>query len=206
MKQEQIVDAAIKRFSHFGIHKTNLGEIADDLGISRPALFYYFPDKERLVAAVEQKIVNEYITELRDVFSKTASVEEALSKLIEVRSSFLERYFMLVNRLDESDTYIPGKTIHEVKQNFRQREAGLLVDLFRKGKEKGEIRDLDATRTGMLMLDTVSALAHCFTKKHLPPDEKTLAEISKKQKQVLHLFYTGLKHQSGKPSTLNKKY
>src|SRR5688572_23662273 len=55
-KQEAIITAAIKRFAHFGVSKTTMSEIAADLAISKASLYYYFPDKLNLYAAVLQTI------------------------------------------------------------------------------------------------------------------------------------------------------
>ncbi|HEU4470022.1 MAG TPA: TetR family transcriptional regulator, partial [Flavisolibacter sp.] len=64
MKQEHIVEAAIRRFSHFGIAKTTMTEIADDLSLSKQSLFYYFPDKQSLVLAVREKLTENYLAVL----------------------------------------------------------------------------------------------------------------------------------------------
>jgi AcrR family transcriptional regulator len=56
-KKTLIIEAAQKRFSHFGVGKTTMNEIADDLSISKASLYYYFPDKLNLYAAVLQKII-----------------------------------------------------------------------------------------------------------------------------------------------------
>ena len=56
-KREAIIEAAKKRFSHFGVGKTTMNEIADDLSISKASLYYYFPDKLNLYAAVLQTII-----------------------------------------------------------------------------------------------------------------------------------------------------
>ncbi len=37
-KLDAIIEAAIRRFSHFGIQKTNMTEIADDVALSKQAL------------------------------------------------------------------------------------------------------------------------------------------------------------------------
>ncbi|RYF88533.1 MAG: TetR/AcrR family transcriptional regulator, partial [Chitinophagaceae bacterium] len=50
-KQDQIVEAALRRFSHFGIAKTSFTEVAEDLGLSKQALSHYFNDKQGLVQA-----------------------------------------------------------------------------------------------------------------------------------------------------------
>ena len=61
IKLDHILEAAIKRFSHFGVNKTTMTEIADDLAISKPALFYYFQDKNSLIAAVAEKLRDEFL-------------------------------------------------------------------------------------------------------------------------------------------------
>ena len=56
-KRGLILDGAIKRFSHFGINKTTMAEIAEDLSVTKPALYYYFPDKQSIIVAVADKII-----------------------------------------------------------------------------------------------------------------------------------------------------
>ena len=193
MKQEQILEAAIKRFSHFGIQKTNLAEIAEDLGISKPALFYYFSDKQTLIAAVQERIISEYIEAMEKGFAGAATVDDALVRLIEVRSEFLEKYFMLASRLEDMDPVASGKAIDEVKQTLRDRELALLTGLFEKGVQSGELKPLEGEKTAGLLLDTVSALAYCVRGKSIPPNHQEVVELFKKQKDVLRLLYNGLK-------------
>jgi TetR/AcrR family transcriptional repressor of mexJK operon len=193
VKPEQIVEVAIRRFSHFGIQKTNLSEIAVDLGVTKPALFYYFPDKASLVAAVEERIITEYFDALETQFTGASTVAVALLKLVEVRMSFLEKYFMLASRLEGADAPAGGKTIDEVKQNMQEREVELLARLFERGVNSGELKPLEPLKTAGLLLHTVSALAHCVRDKSIPPDQNAVRDVFLRQKEVLQLFYNGLK-------------
>jgi AcrR family transcriptional regulator len=43
-KVTSIIEAARKRFSHYGLTKTTMNEIAADIGMSKASLYYYFPD------------------------------------------------------------------------------------------------------------------------------------------------------------------
>ena len=57
-KHAAILDAPHKRFARYGLTKVTMDEIAADLGISKAALYYYFPAKEDLyrnVVASEQQ-------------------------------------------------------------------------------------------------------------------------------------------------------
>ena len=193
MKKENIIEAAVKRFSHFGTHKTTLAEIADDLGISKPSLFYYFPDKQCLVTAVEEKIIAEYLETLEKRFAACATVEKALGAMLEVRMQFLEKYFMLADQLESSETTISQKPFAGIKSKLKEKEAALLVNLFEGGVQKKELKPMNPVKTGGLLLETLSALAHCVREKRIVPDHKFFVEVFAKQKDIMQIFYNGLK-------------
>lgn len=56
-KRELIIEGAIKRFIHYGINKTTMNEIAEDMSVSKPSLYYYFPDKTSLILGVFYQFV-----------------------------------------------------------------------------------------------------------------------------------------------------
>ncbi|MEO5967356.1 MAG: TetR/AcrR family transcriptional regulator, partial [Ferruginibacter sp.] len=55
-KKEAILEAAYKRFAHYGVNKSTMEEIASDLNISKASLYYYFPDKLTIYAEVLQSL------------------------------------------------------------------------------------------------------------------------------------------------------
>lgn len=193
MKQEQILEAAIKRFSHFGIQKTNLGEIADDLGLSKPALFYYFSDKQSLIAAVEERIMSQYMDTVAQGFEDAPTVADALVQLIEIRAGFFEKYFMLASHLEGTEASGMRHTLAQVKQKFRDQEMLQLARLFERGIASGELKPMNPEKTAGLLLDIVSGLAHCVREKSIPPNHQEVADVCNKQKDVLRLLYNGLK-------------
>ena len=53
--RKKIVDAAYGFFLKKGYHSTTMGEIAGSLGVTKPALYQYFPGKEDLYSAVAER-------------------------------------------------------------------------------------------------------------------------------------------------------
>ena len=51
MKREARLRAAVSAFNRRGFSQTSLDEIAQSLGVTKAALYYYFPTKSALVAA-----------------------------------------------------------------------------------------------------------------------------------------------------------
>src|SRR6476660_2805069 len=119
-KQDQIVGAALKRFSHFGIAKTTLTEVAEDLALSKQTLSYYFHDKHSLVQAVVEKLSTDYANQLRAEMDASPSVEAGLLKLTEVKAAFFENYFMLAAHADHADFARP-ESFHNWKSIFTQK-------------------------------------------------------------------------------------
>ena len=52
--RKKIVEAAYSLFLRKGYHATTMGEIAERLGVTKPALYQYFPGKEDLYSAVAE--------------------------------------------------------------------------------------------------------------------------------------------------------
>jgi AcrR family transcriptional regulator len=52
--RKKVVEAAYDLFVSKGYHSTTMEEIADRLGVTKPALYQYFPSKEDLYAAVAE--------------------------------------------------------------------------------------------------------------------------------------------------------
>jgi TetR/AcrR family transcriptional repressor of mexJK operon len=197
VKQEQILEAAIRRFSHFGIAKTTLTEIADDLALTKQALAYYFPDKQSLVVAVEEKITGDFINDLSVEMTAAGSVEKALLKLTEVKTVFFEKYFMLAMQADHSE-HTTNRSLLGWKELIKEKELKLLVPVFEKGAENGELKPLDAEKTGRLFLDTLDAFSRCIKDKGAFPSADAFKDVFAKQKEVISLFYQGLKAETVK--------
>jgi TetR/AcrR family transcriptional regulator len=194
VKQEIIIEAAIKRFSHFGINKTTLTEIADDLALTKQSLGYYFHDKQSLIAAVEERITSEYIKMLEEATKNQESTEAALLNLVEVRMRFFEKYYMLAQQVHNGEPIFAGR-IATIKFDLREKELNLLTRLLESGISKGELNPMNVVKTSTLLLDTLQALSHCVREKAFMPEADDFKEMLRRQEDVISLFYNGLKNQ-----------
>lgn len=195
LKQEQIVEAAIRRFSHFGIAKTAFTEIGDDLGVSKQVLSYYFHDKQSLVRAVIEKLTTEYGTRLRTEMEAATSAESALHKLTFVKGIFFEKYFMLLSHAEHIEI-IRNETYSNWGEFLTNKETGLLTKLFEKGVQTGELKPLDAPKTAELLIATLYAFSRCVLDKGPVPDEATFKTVLQTQQEAISLFYQGLKSET----------
>jgi AcrR family transcriptional regulator len=56
--RERIQAAARELFARKGVQKTSLQEIADELGITKPALYYHFASREDLLRSIVQPLID----------------------------------------------------------------------------------------------------------------------------------------------------
>jgi AcrR family transcriptional regulator len=68
--RKKIVGAAYTLFLQYGYHGTTMSAIAESLGVTKTALYQYFPGKEELYAAVAEHGREELATILEKSFNK----------------------------------------------------------------------------------------------------------------------------------------
>src|ERR1035437_3611178 len=94
-KINDIVSIAQKRFGLYGLEKTTMKEIASDLGISKAALYYYFPDKEHLFEAVVE-VEQEAFFQLAEMIMQTTNDPSVmLQEFVKIRLEHFKKFFNL---------------------------------------------------------------------------------------------------------------
>ncbi|MCX2475100.1 TetR/AcrR family transcriptional regulator [Pedobacter sp. MC2016-05] len=194
-KREQIIEGAIKRFSHFGIGKTTMNDIADDLSVSKPSLYYYFPDKKHLILGVIEKIFNEFFEAIQKKYNPELGLETILVNTIDVRNTFFQKYYMLKIAEGVPDL-LNDESIKTKLNELKDIEKEFFAKVFGSAKEKGEIDHEDVAHIAELYLESLMGLTTmCVmeTAKDIFPDKKALNKMSQKQKDLSSIFTKGLK-------------
>jgi AcrR family transcriptional regulator len=69
--RERILDVALDLFIEKGYDKTSLREIAEQLGVTKAALYYHFPSKQDILLALHYRIHDLF----RDAFTRFGNIE-----------------------------------------------------------------------------------------------------------------------------------
>lgn len=196
IKQETIIEAAMRRFSHFGVNKTTLNEIAGDLNISKTSLFYYFNDKQNLIIAVFEKLVNDFLQDFKNKISNDTSAEEALLLFIDTKHESLKKNMQLA--LQAASIQIDRSSPQLLKLIAKAQAAttAIIGDLLDKGMKSNELQSMESRKIAKLILDTIQLHEVCLKHSSPFPSEKDFSELAKKQKDTVRLFFNGLKNQS----------
>lgn len=193
MKQEEkienILDAATRRFAHFGVDKTTMNEIADDLGISKASLYYYFPDKLNLYAAALKRIIDrEQGTEIPFINEK--DLLAGLHKYLEKRTNFIIRNYRILEYLRNIGGVIPEE-LHALFNEAKGRDERVIQAFLAKGKQEELLEIPDVKRTTELIHDCLSGLRISVLKQKTPffPGEAQFNELLSREKELVDVFF-----------------
>ena len=192
-KQDQIIEAAKKRFIHFGVAKTTMNEIADDLGISKASLYYYFPDKLNLYAAVLSQII-EVEDIRRNVFEDHLDPETAIFNYLDNRIRFINKYYNILEYIQSSNAQ-NSQELKPVFTRVRSRQLETLHRIIMSGKNKGLLHTPHPESTAELFLDCLEGLraGMMAQQNEFFPGKKIFQAILKREKALASIFLKGLR-------------
>jgi AcrR family transcriptional regulator len=102
--KQKIVRAAFTHFLQKGYHDTTMGEIAESLGVTKPALYQYFSGKEDLFAAVAElarqqlKGILERSYQNRDIQNGSAALFDELLHYVPQFNGMYSEMLLLASR------------------------------------------------------------------------------------------------------------
>ena len=193
-KRQLIVEAAIKRFAHFGLAKTTMTEIASDLSLSKALLYYYFPDKISLYAAVLEAIINEVGEALTKEVELIKDSKDALFFFLDKRQEYIQKYYNILDYIRISGSDLPQSVVL-ILEKAKQGEIALISAIIQKGVDNKEFKVTDVYGTASLLMDAFIGMRYVtFTNKQpFQLSKETFAAFLKRQKLLGSIFLNGLK-------------
>lgn len=140
LMRKAMLNVAAELFAERGFGGTNLRDVADALGISRPGLYYHFPSKEKILEALVEEVTLSLAAQLADIAEQADhDPEDALRLVMRISTLWVLENPTLFRVLDRSENEMPAdlQARHEVVkrailQNFtRIIERGISVGKFR---------------------------------------------------------------------------
>jgi len=188
-KKEVIIEAAIKRFAHFGLAKTTMTEIASDLSLSKALLYYYFPDKINLYAAVLEHLVKDIGDDIRQGLININSSIEALNFYLTERHNFLKKYSNVFEFIRTTSPEMPP-LIASVLEKAKQTE----IEQISTAIKKQENLSITADEAALLLYDAfVGMRAPVFhSSKTFQLDIEVFETLLERQKKLGEIFLKGL--------------
>ncbi len=161
LQRNTVLEAAAKLFSEKGFAGASLGDVAKDLKISRPALYYYFSSKQEILSSLVDAIS---VASKKAVDEISAKQIDPVAKLHEM--TYRQLLFVMRNRL----SYLvvvkaEEEFVAETRElNLTAKKAVLMSfqKVIAEGIESGQLRKVDPAVAALGLIGMCSWCAWWF--------------------------------------------
>jgi TetR/AcrR family transcriptional repressor of mexJK operon len=195
LKRTRILEAATRRFAHFGMAKTTMSEIATDLNFSKALLYYYFPDKNSLYSAVFEYVIDKMVQDIREKINSCDDFEEIMMYTIDKRVELINQYYNLFEYTINMVKELPEELERVFKESY-VREVDLFAEILEIGVETDKIEVEDVEETARILLYSLFGMRMGILKdmkNMLFPTKDEFDVILSLQKKMMQIFLRGLR-------------
>jgi TetR/AcrR family transcriptional repressor of mexJK operon len=156
-KGQLILAAARRRFAHYGFSKVTMDEIAGDVGLAKPSLYYYYPTKESLFRAVIVDEQGRFFGDIQALLTRDCTAAEMLRGYVSVRLT-LFRELMNLNALNFKSWAEIRSISGDLFSSFQEKELAALEGILSRGHSAREFSCPDTHQTATLLLHLLHGL------------------------------------------------
>lgn len=173
-RRPEILAAATRLFASHGYHEATLQDIADQLGLTRPAFYYYFKSKQSILEAICQDSIDAADLVINKAFgadypNRIERLRQTLYSYAEHSSEAFSTAIMLRNFDEMSE-----EAKIALRERRRRREQ-VLADLLSEGAAAGEFRVAEP----LIAVFTIFEAIHAIHIWHNRDGRLTRAEASR---------------------------
>lgn len=188
--EQKILDAARKVFTTKGMAGARMQDIADEAGINKALLHYYFRDKEKLFEVV-------FLAEAQKFFPKINAIFSAEAPLFEKIEKFVNEY---IDEMQENP-YLPWFMMNEINRDPDQfmvkvlgkdnpPKPGKFLEQMEKEIRKGTIRRVHPLHLfiNLVSLTIFPFIARPMIQRNMQLSDKQFREIMEQRRVEVPAF------------------
>ena len=159
-KRRAALETAARAFNERGFYKTSLDDVAAELNVTKPALYYYFRSKDEILYECHSAAIQSITDGPLDLGDRDASGLEKIEQLV-------RRYVAMIVQSFGRCLVLVGTQPLE-RQNAAKCRAGrrgindLLVRLVREGIDDGSIAPCDPKLAAYFVFGALNWIAHWY--------------------------------------------
>lgn len=158
-RREAIVQAALRLILKLGYNKVTLADIAEQVGVSKGLISYYFPKKEDVFLAVLDQIVDRLTSDFESYCKADVTAPQKL--MLFYNNLFgnekrARRYYTVV--IDYMAQAIRMRAVQEYTQHIYESYRTYIERIITDGISSGEFRSVDPRRASSMALGMMEGL------------------------------------------------
>ena len=136
-RRDDILQSAVRLFVTKGYHAATLQDIADELGLTRPAFYYYFKSKQEILEAICRASVDRADTVVNDALKlPAANHAQAVCQTLQAYATYIASDVTTAIMMRNYEEMSPAEKL-QLTTRRRARQAKVLA-LVQKGIKAGE--------------------------------------------------------------------
>jgi len=151
-RKSQILQAAKEIFTKRGFHNTRMSDIAQESGLSKGALYWYFDSKDAIILSLLKKVFEPEIEDLESLLEDDRSTEDRLLAYAEKGAEDILNMLKWMPLVYEFLVLaFRRKSIKKILSSFYKRNMDLLEKLIQQGMDSGEFQASSAQEAAIAM-------------------------------------------------------
>jgi AcrR family transcriptional regulator len=167
--KQKILDVSLKLFMQLGFENTYMDDVAQNAGVTKPAVYYYFEDKQALFEAA----ANQFLDQMAQMMSPEGELIPPLDELLvtifgslpewlgryESMSGIDERTSLLRSQVFIYDAMTRIPDFRSAIATLYRNSAELVQQACQEAARRGEIRlEIDCSTVGILINSMIEGL------------------------------------------------
>jgi len=192
-KREKIIEISRKIFSHFGVKKSTMDEIANKIRMGKSTLYHYFKSKEEIFLEVVKKEAHTLKSKINQVLKEAKTPQDKFRAYSKARIQYLRemRNYYATLTDDYMDIYNFSK---EVREDFANFELNTIIGIFQEGIQKGVFDIKNPRITAKMVIIAFKGFEYLMVTKDEAP------EVENELDHLIDIFFKGIEK---KPCTSN---
>uniref|UniRef100_A0A9E7ZR95 TetR/AcrR family transcriptional regulator n=1 Tax=Bosea sp. NBC_00436 TaxID=2969620 RepID=A0A9E7ZR95_9HYPH len=160
--RDRILDDAAHLFARDGYDGTSLSELATSVGVTKAAIYHYFPNKQEIYEAIIVRTLEGLRRHVSQATAGASSPEEALARFMTTHADFFEDHYdgfltMLVAYGGMENVVMIAEA-----QKLRDEHEQALRQIIADGIARGAFRPIDVDVTSRAVLSMLNWMVRWF--------------------------------------------
>jgi AcrR family transcriptional regulator len=201
-KEQLIVAAAFERFARYGFRRTSLGDIAREAGISRPAVYLHFPNKQAIFRAAATVMHERALEGATKAALAEGGIEARIARILEAKlGSFFEiaHGSAHVGEILDENSRLCGDISEVARRRYLEILRGVIDQATRRGELAPAAAGLTTAAAAELIVDSAKGLETAGAAKLTP------LAYRRRVAQLVNVLVTGMGGHGGRASRTRER-
>jgi len=173
VRWEEILLVSARLFREKGYMATTMEDIAAELYITKPALYYYIKTKHDLLYEICESAINRLMEGVKEIGDSMGTPEERLRDMVKLHVNMFSKHGDIINVYLADEGELPPEKRDYIRGRSREYEA-IYREIIRDGINEGVFRDVDVR----MVVRAISGMCNWPSSWYRPDGKMTADEIA----------------------------